>query len=58
MGEGLGLAEVVVNTCFGSLRLRKIDTMRVRPLGRGHVFGILPSRGFDWRGRVCRIWIT
>lgn len=52
------MAEVAINKSFGFLFHRKIDTVRVRPLGRGHVFGVLTSRGFDWRRRVCRIWIT
>lgn len=56
--DWLGLSEVAVNLWFGCLFRRKIDTVRVRPLGRGHMFGVLTSRGLDRRRRFCRIWIT
>lgn len=56
--DWVGVTEVGVNSWFGSLFRRKIDTVRVRPLGRGHMFGVLTSCGLDRRRRFCRIWIT
>ena len=37
---------------------REIDTVCLRSLGRGHLSGLLATRGFDWRRRVCGFGIT